>query len=126
MAKEFVWYGMTWDKVEKLSVDEFARYLPARQRRTLKHGLRPVEQKLLKEVEANKQNIKTHCRDMVIMPAFAGKMIKIHNGKEFVNVTIEKDMIGHRLGEFVLTRTRVAHSAPGIGATRSSSSMSVK
>jgi small subunit ribosomal protein S19 len=126
MAKEFVWYGMTWDKVEKLSMEDFMRYIPARQRRTLKHGLSDVEKKLLKEVTANKPNIKTHCRDMVILPVFAGKQVKVHSGKEFVNVMIEKDMIGHRLGEFVMTRTKVAHSAPGIGATRSSSSMSVK
>jgi small subunit ribosomal protein S19 len=126
MAKEFVWYGLTWDRIEKLSLDDFARYLPARQRRTLKHGLRDHEKKLVREVEANKPNIRTHCRDMIILPVFAGKLIKVHNGKEFINVNIEKDMIGHRLGEFVLTRSRVQHSAPGIGATRSSSSLSVK
>ncbi len=126
MAKEFVWYGLTWDKVEKLSMDEFATYLPARARRTLKRGMREPEKKLLKEVELGAPNIKTHCRDMIITPVFAGKQIKIHNGKEFFLVMIEKDMIGHRLGEFSQTRKRVEHSAPGIGATRSSASMSVK
>ena len=126
MAKEFVWYGLTWDKIEKLTLEEFARYVPSRQRRTLTHGLRDHEKKLLAEVQANKTNIKTHCRDMIITPAFAGKMIKVHNGKEFVNISVEKDMIGHRLGEFVLTRKRLQHSAPGIGATRSSASLSVK
>ena len=126
MAKEFVWYGLTWDKIEKLSMDEFARLLPARQRRTFKRGLTDAEKILLKEIQIGAPNIKTHCRDMVIMPMFAGKMIKVHNGKEFVNVNVEKDMIGHRLGEFALTRHKVEHSAPGIGATRSSASMSVK
>ena len=126
MAKEFSWYGLTWDKVQKLSMDEFALYVPARARRTLKRGYRDTETKLMKEVTEGKSNIKTHCRDVVITPIFAGKMIKVHNGKEFINIVIEKDMIGHRLGEFVMTRKRLQHSAPGIGATRSSSSLSVK
>ena len=63
---------------------------------------------------------------MVILPEMIGTTIKVHQGKEFAPVMIEQDMIGHCLGEFVLTRKRVAHSAPGIGATRSSASLSVK
>jgi small subunit ribosomal protein S19 len=126
MAKEFVWYGMTWDKLQGMGLDEFARYLPARQRRTIKRGLREPEKKLLAEVIEGKANIKTHCRDMIITPAFVGKQIKVHNGKEFVMIMVDKEMLGHRLGEFSQTRARVEHSAPGIGATRSSSSLSVK
>jgi small subunit ribosomal protein S19 len=63
---------------------------------------------------------------MIILPEMIGFSIKIYQGKEFVPVIIEPDMVGHYLGEFVLTRKRVAHSAPGIGATRSSASLSVK
>ncbi|MCH7974401.1 MAG: ribosomal protein S19 family protein [Bacteroidetes bacterium] len=63
---------------------------------------------------------------MVILPEMIGKPIKIHNGKEFVQVMMMDDMIGHYLGEFSLTRNRVEHSAPGIGATRSSAALSVK
>ena len=55
-----------------------------------------------------------------------GTTIRVYNGKEFVQVMIEDEMVGHYLGEFALTRKRIQHSAPGIGATRSSASLSVK
>ena len=48
----------------------------------------------------------------------------VYNGKEFIPLTITAEMLGHYLGEFVLTRKKVAHSAPGIGATRSSAAQS--
>ncbi len=63
---------------------------------------------------------------MIILPEMVGKTIKVHNGKTFLPVSIVGDMIGHYLGEFVLTRNRVQHSAPGIGATKSSGALSVK
>jgi len=50
----------------------------------------------------------------------------VHNGKEFVPIDITIDMLGHRLGEFSVTRQKVKHGAAGIGATRSSASASVK
>ena len=55
-----------------------------------------------------------------------GQTIKVHNGKEFMIVSITEEMIGHCLGEFAFTRRRVEHSAPGIGATKSSAALSVK
>ena len=84
-----------------------------------------MEKILLKDV-AKGSNVKTHCRDMVILPVMLDKKIDVYSGKEFVPVTITLDMLGHRLGEFVLTRSSVKHSAPGIGATRSSAAISVK
>ena len=71
-------------------------------------------------------NIETHCRDMIIIPPMVGKSIKVYNGKEFLPMTVDLDMLGHRLGEFSFTRTSVRHNAPGIGATRSSAAISVK
>ena len=55
-----------------------------------------------------------------------GKIIQIYNGKTYLPVTIIEEMIGHRLGEYAFTRNRVAHSAPGVGATRSSAALSVR
>ena len=81
---------------------------------------------VLKKLEKNSTQVETHCRDMVIVPSMLGKMIKVHDGKGFVPVAIENEMLGHFLGEYALTRKRVQHSAPGIGATRSSASISVK
>ena len=85
--------------------------------------------KLLKKIEkANpeKDVVKTHLRDMVIVPSMVGKKIAIYNGKEFIYVTIRPEMIGHRLGEFAPTRKPVKHSAAGIGATRSTKFLAAK
>ena len=124
--KEFTYRGKTSDELTKLSLNEFALLLPSRQRRSLKRGFTDQQKQLLKKIKNNEKNIETHCRDFIILPEMIGKTIKVHQGKEFVPVMIEPDMIGHCLGEFALTRRRVEHSAPGIGATRSSASLSVK
>jgi len=124
--KEFKYKGKSLEELKKLSIDEFAKITPARQRRTLKRGFNDYQKKLLKNIRANKKNMKTHCRDFIILPEMIGMTIKIHNGKEFVPIIIQDEMIGHFLGEFALTRKKVGHSAPGVGATRSTSSLSVK
>lgn len=124
--KEFNYRGKNLEDLKKLSLDELAKLLPARQRRSLKRGLTEQQKILLNKIKSDEKNIETHCRDMIILPEMVGKTIKIHNGKTFVQVIIADEMIGHILGEFSLTRNRVAHSAPGIGATKSSSSLSVK
>ena len=53
-------------------------------------------------------------------------IIHIYNGKEFQRVDIKPNMIGHYLGEFALTRGKVKHTGPGVGATRSSKYMPLK
>lgn len=127
MAKKiFTYKGKTTEELQKLSLNEFAELVPSRLRRSLKRGFTEEQKKLLKSIEKGSKNIKTHCRNMVILPSMVNKTIKIHQGKEFVPVLITEEMIGHVLGEFAMTRKKVAHSAPGIGATRSSAAMSVK
>ena len=124
--KEFTYRGKTLEELKMLSLNELASLLPARQRRSLKRGLTEQQKILLKKIKKNESNIETQCRDMIVLPEMIGKTIKVHSGKEFVPVIIIDEMIGHCLGEFVLTRRRVEHSAPGIGATRSSAALSVK
>lgn len=124
--KEFTYKGKTTEELSKLSLNELASLLPSRQRRTLKRGFTEQQKILLKKIRSNEKSIETHCRDLIILPEMVGKIIKVHQGKELAPVIIEPDMIGHCLGEFASTRKRVAHSAPGIGATRSSASLSVK
>ena len=126
MAKEFAFYGKTWEEVQKMSLDDFAQLLPSRQRRSMTRGLKQGHKTFMSNVAKGQANLKTHCRDMIIIPSFVGKTIKIHNGKEFVPIIIDKAMLGHRLGEFSHACKKVAHSAPGIGATRSSSALSVR
>ena len=124
--KEFAYKGKTIEELSNLSLNELALLFPSRQRRILKRGFTEQQKILLKKIRSNEKNIKTHCRDMIILPEMIGKTIKVHQGKELAVVNIEPDMIGHCLGEFALTRKRIEHSAPGIGATRSSASLSVK
>jgi small subunit ribosomal protein S19 len=124
--KEFIYRGKKLEELKALSLNEFIELIPSRPRRALKRGFTDQQKLLLKRIRANKGNIETHCKDMIILPEMVGITIKIHNGKEFVPVIIQEEMMGHYLGEFVLTRKRVEHSAPGIGATKSSSALSVK
>ena len=124
--KEFTFKRKTIDELKNMSLNELAQLLTSRQRRTVKRGFTEQQKILLKKIRARQKNIETHCRDMIILPEMVGKTIKIHQGKEFMPVIIEEGMIGHYLGEFAMTRKKVAHSAPGIGATRSSASLSVK
>jgi len=124
--KEFVYRGKKLEELQAMSLTEFSQLLKSRARRCIKRGL-PDQQKIfLNNVAKGKRKLKTHSREMVVLPQMVGKTIQIHSGKSFVSVEILPEMIGHKLGEFALTRRRVAHSAPGIGATRSSSSLSVR
>ncbi len=127
MAKKiFKYYGKTVEELKEMSVKEFAELTNSRTRRSLLRGFDETQKVLLNKVKSGHKNIKTHSRDMVIIPEMIGATIKVYSGKEFVPVEITSEMVGHFLGEFVLTRKRVAHSAPGIGATRSSASASVR
>jgi len=109
-----------------MRIDEFMKIVPSRIRRSLKRGFTEQGKKLLEKIRKGRKNIETHVRDMVIVPEMIGQTLKVHSGKEFVPVIVQAEMLGHVLGEFVVTRKKVSHSAPGIGATKSSSSLSLK
>ena len=126
VKKEILFRGKTLDELKNLSINEFAELVPSRARRTLKRGLTEDQKKLLEKIKKHDKNIKTHARDMVILPEFVGHIIRIHNGKDYVPVTVIEEMLGHFLGEFSLTRKRISHNAPGVGATRSSGAISVR
>ena len=75
-----------------------------------------VDEHLLKKVEAaqasgNKKPIKTWSRRSMILPSFVGLNFQVHNGKEFAEVFITDNMVGHKLGEFAVTRTYRGHAA---------------
>lgn len=124
--KEFLLRGKTLEELKKMGLKELAGYLSAPARRKIKRGFTETEKKLVEEIKEGRKNIKTHCRDMIILPEMAGRSLLVHCGRSFQSVIITEEMIGHRLGEFVLTRTKVRHNAPGIGATKSSSALSVR
>ena len=120
--KEILFRGKSILELKALDTRESAKFLPSRSRRAvLKHFdviekfLRRCDKKILRN-----KKIKTHLRDLVIVPKMVGPNIQIHNGKSFQDVLITIEMIGHRLGEFSPTRSRVNHGSAGIGATKSS------
>lgn len=131
MAKEINFYGKTVQELEKINLNDFINLIPARPRRSLKRGFTEMQKKLLNRIKKVKQGksskiIKTHCRDMIVIPEMLGLTIHIHNGKEYTPLIITHEMLGHYLGEFATTRKKVQHSTPGIGATKSSSALSVR
>lgn len=114
--KEFTYRGKTLHELEKLSITELAELFPSEIRRKIKRGFTEQEQTVLKKLK-QKGSIKTHVRDMIILPLMIGKTIKVHNGKEFIDVMVTEEMIGHYLGEFSHSRKSVKHGAAGIGVT---------
>jgi small subunit ribosomal protein S19 len=128
MPREFTYRGYTLEQLQSMSMDEFINILPSRQRRSLHRGLSLEQRTLLENIRKAKEamrkggnvTIKTHARDMVILPEMVGLNILVHNGKEFVPVEVKPEMIGHYLGEFAITNKPVKHGTPGIGASRSS------
>jgi small subunit ribosomal protein S19 len=128
MRKVFTYKGKTLEELQKLSLEEFAALLPSRQRRTILRGFTEQQKKLIKKVRNHKgeKPIRTHVRNILILPEFVGARFAIHDGKDWNIVEIAPEMVGHYLGEFSLTRERVQHSGPGIGATRGTKFISVK
>ena len=126
MAK-YEFRGKSFEEIEKLSLEDFAKLLKSRQRRSLTRGLTETQKKLLEKIGKNPEKFhKTMDRQMIILPEMVGKRIGIYSGKEYVAIDIKQEMLGHRLGEFVLTRKKIGHSAPGFGATRSSKFVPLK
>ena len=126
--KEFFYQGYTLDDLKDMDFDELMDILPARARRNLKRGFNDEQRKVVEALlETSPDNVvKTHRRDIVILPGFVGKTVAVYNGKEFVEFEIKPEMIGHYLGEFSLTRRLVKHSGPGVGATRGSKYVPLK
>jgi small subunit ribosomal protein S19 len=125
--KEFTYRGLTLEELRALSMEEVLPLLPSRARRTLRRGLSEENETFVKRLlKGDKPQLKTHRRDVVILPAFVGKQIQIYNGKEYRTVEIKPEMIGHYVGEFAMTRQFGKHSGPGVGATRSSKFMPLK
>jgi small subunit ribosomal protein S19 len=129
---EFTYRGHTLEELAEMDLDEVSELLPARARRTIDRGLDTEQRKLLEQARAAGEEetandpIRTHLRDMPIVPEFVGLTFAVYTGQSFERVEVEPEMIGHSLGEFQLTRTSVEHGQAGIGATRSSKFVPLK
>ena len=108
-----------------MNLDSFADLLNSDGRRKIRRGLTDGEKKLLESLD-DKDNVKTHERDMIVVPKMIGKTIQVYNGQRYIEIDVEGEMLGHHLGEFAKTRKEVSHSAPGLGATRSSQHVPLK
>ncbi|QIW23288.1 30S ribosomal protein S19 [Sulfolobus sp. S-194] len=130
--KKFRYRGKSLDELLNMPMDEFIKLLPSRQRRSLKKGFSDKQRRLLekirKYVREGKYNktIKTHVRNMIILPEMVGLKFAVYNGKEFVEFQVVPEMIGHYLGEFSITTKKVEHGEPGLKATRSSLFLAMK
>jgi small subunit ribosomal protein S19 len=126
--KELTFRGKSIEELKKMEIREFATLLKSNEKRTLLRQYDMIQRFVIscqEKIHNNKQ-IRTHLRDIVIVPKLVGMRIAIHTGKEYTPIDINLEMLGHRLGEFATTRSKVKHGAAGIGATRSSASKSVK
>ena len=131
MVKKFQYRGFGLDELQRMPMDQFINLLPSRQRRSLRRGLPPRQKKLLERLRKARQHkskkmIRTHNRDMIILPEMVGLTVGVHNGKEFLPLDIKIEHIGHYLGEYAPTNKAVRHGNPGIGATRGSQYVPLK
>lgn len=133
MAKKvFTFKGKTMEELLKMSEQEFAVLVPSHVRRSL---LRGVSKKFLERINSAFEKmqsgsetkiIRTHLRHFPVIPKMVGLKLGVYNGKEFVIVQVAEKMLGHYLGEFVLTRKRLSHGKAGIGATKSSTAITAR
>jgi small subunit ribosomal protein S19 len=122
MVKEFTYHGLSKEELANIPNEKLLKLFTARVRRSITRGINDDKRKLMEEMkDKNQKNpIKTHLRDVIILPYMVGVTVHIFSGKEFVPITITLQMVGHYLGEYVITNKRVNHGAPGVGASRSS------
>ena len=125
MVKKFDYQGIDLTELEKLPMEKLFQLFPARARRSLTRGITDSKRKLIEEIKLAKAGklknpVRTHLRDLIILPYMVGVQVNVFSGKEFVAVNISPEMISHYLGEYVITNKRVSHGAPGVGASRSS------
>jgi len=126
--KEFTYKGLTIEELKKLDVREFAKYLKSKQRRTVLRQFQEIEKFVnrSREKQNRDKRIKTHQRDLVVVPQMIGMKISIYNGTSFVPIEVTGEMLGHKFGEFSPTRARVKHGSAGVGATKGTRSKAKK
>jgi small subunit ribosomal protein S19 len=125
MSDDFTYRGKTVEELQEMNLEQFSELLNSDARRKIRRGLNDGEKKLLNDLEES-GSAQTHERDMVVVPSMIDTTVEVYNGQRFVEVDIEPEMLGHKLGELAKTRKKVEHSAPGLGATRSSQHVPLK
>jgi small subunit ribosomal protein S19 len=124
--EEFTYHGFRLEDLRNMGREELMAVMPSRARRKMIRGFSRNEEQLLSQFRESEHKIRTHIRSMLILPEMVGREVEIYNGKEFMKVEIQPEAVFHYLGEFALTRRKVAHGSAGIGATRSSKYVPLK
>ena len=114
-SKEKFFRGKNVEELKAVGTREFAKLIKSRPRRTLMRNYDVIEAfvKRMEDKVAKGKMMKTHDRTIVIVPRMLDKTIGVYNGKEFLKVTITHEMLGHRLGEFSMTRKIAKHTSLG-------------
>jgi small subunit ribosomal protein S15e len=127
--RKYTYRGVDLDQLLDMSNEQLMPMFSCRVRRRFQRGLKRKPMALIKRLRKAKKNapamekpecVKTHLRDMVIVPEMIGSIVGVYNGKTYNQVEIKPEMIGHYLAEFSITYKPVKHGRPGIGATHSS------
>ncbi|XP_028408089.1 40S ribosomal protein S15-like [Dendronephthya gigantea] len=127
--RKFTYRGVDLDQLLDLQSDNLMELVHARARRRFSRGLKRKPLALIKKLRKAKKEappmekpevVKTHLRNMIVVPEMIGSVIGVYNGKTFNQIEVKPEMIGHYLGEFSITYKPVKHGRPGIGATHSS------
>ena len=126
--KIFKYRGKTLEELKTLDIREFSKLLKSRTRRMVLRQFNEINEFVNRskvKIE-RKKTIKTHDRNLVVVPQMVGMRIHVYNGHAFITVDIIGEMLGHRFGEFSLTRGKVKHGTAGIGSTKGSKSQAKK
>lgn len=124
--KELTFRGKKIEELKTLDVREFAKLLKSRERRTVLRNFQDIENFVAraKKKVANGKQIRTHLRDLIVVPDLVGMRIQIHNGNKFIPTDITIEMLGRYFGEFSPTRGRVNHGKAGVGSTKGTKTLS--
>merc|ERR1712070_698251 len=126
--RKYAYRGIDLEKLVDMQNEDLMNLFCARQRRKFSRGIKRQPITLLKKLRKAKKEtaygekpvpVKTHLRNMVIVPEMIGSMVGVYNGKQFINVEIKPDMVGQYLAEFAITYKPIAHGRAGLGATKS-------
>merc|ERR1712033_13919 len=127
--RKYTYRGVDLDQLLDMTPEQLMELFNCRARRRYSRGLTRKPMTLVKRLRKAKKEappmekpevVKTHLRNMIVIPEMIGSIVGVYNGKTFNQVEIKPEMIGHYLGEFSITYKPVKHGRPGIGATHSS------
>ncbi|PNF13843.1 40S ribosomal protein S15 [Cryptotermes secundus] len=122
--RKFTFRGVDLDQLLDMPAEQLMELMHSRARRRFRRGLKRKPMALVKKLRKAKKEappnekpeiVKTHLRNMIIVPEMVGSIVGVYNGKTFNQVEVKPEMIGHYLGEFSVTYKPVKHGRPGIG-----------